>query len=132
MSPVSGNRLLQLAIWDDRLTRTIPLQQLLGSPGQQAPNFLAFSRQLWIHHAVMPSRLMPQPGDNRIEHAWCERGEMVVDLAMPVGARIIKRERYYRVIKPEVSKVYSSEDVLVLSIKSGHYGPWNESEQLKK
>ncbi len=31
----------------------------------------------------------------RIEHAWCERDEWVVDLAMPVGARIIEQELYY-------------------------------------
>ena len=62
----------------------------------------------------------------RIEHAWCERGETVVDLAMPVGARIIDRERYYRVIKPEVSKRYTSDDALLLSIRNSHHGPWGE------
>jgi len=68
----------------------------------------------------------------RIEHAWCERGEMVVDLAMPVGARIVERERYYRVVEPEVSKVNSSDDALLLSSNNGHDGPWHETEQLKK
>jgi hypothetical protein len=29
----------------------------------------------------------------RIEHAWCERGELVADLAMPLGARLIEREQ---------------------------------------
>jgi hypothetical protein len=63
----------------------------------------------------------------RIEHAWCERGETVVDLAMPVGARIIERAAYYRVIKPEIRKTYSSDDALILSIRNGHHGLWDES-----
>ncbi len=68
----------------------------------------------------------------RIEHAWCEWEGAVVDLAMPVGSRIIERERYYRAAQPEVSKVYSSDDALILSIKNMHDGPWDESEQLKE
>ena len=80
---------------------------------------------------VVHGTVMSEEVGKRIEHAWCERGDMVIDLAMPVGARIIERERYYRVITPEVSKVYSSEDALLLSVKNGHQGPWDESEQLK-
>jgi hypothetical protein len=82
--------------------------------------------------AVVHGTILSEKAGRRIEHAWCECGPMVVDLAMPVGSRIIKREQYYRVVKPEVSKVYSSDDALLLSIKNGHDGPWNESEQLKE
>jgi hypothetical protein len=56
---------------------------------------------------------------------------MVVELAVPVGARIIGREQYYRVVQPEVSKAYSSEQALVLAIWTAHDGPWDESEPLK-
>jgi hypothetical protein len=79
---------------------------------------------------VVHGSVMSEEVGKRIEHAWCEHGDIVVDLAMPVEARVVGRETYYRVIKPEVSKVYSSEDALVLSIKNGHQGPWDESEQL--
>jgi len=68
----------------------------------------------------------------RIDHAWCERGEFVVDLTRPVGARIVGREQYYRVLKAEISKKYSSDDALSLSVKNGHHGPWDESEQLEE
>lgn len=64
----------------------------------------------------------------RIEHAWSEWEEVVVDLALPVGSRIVERERYYRSAKPEVRKVYSRDDALILSIKYGHDGPWDDSE----
>lgn len=80
-----------------------------------------------VHGTVFSGEL-----EKRIEHAWCERGPLVVDLAMPVEVRVIEREQYYRVIRPEVSRRYSAEDALVLSIRNGHHGPWDESEQLKK
>jgi len=49
---------------------------------------------------------------------------------VPDGSRIIEREPYYRVVAPEISKVYSSDDALTLSAKNEHHGPWDESEQL--
>jgi hypothetical protein len=46
-----------------------------------------------------------------------------------VGARIIDREQCYWVAKPDVHRIYSSEDAVLLAIKNGHPGPWDESEQ---
>lgn len=66
----------------------------------------------------------------RIDHAWCERAGWVVDLAQPVGAKLIKRDQYYRVVQAEIRNKYSSEDALVLSLKHRHQGPWDESEKL--
>ncbi len=54
------------------------------------------------------------------------RDEVIVDLAMPVGPRIIEREQYYRVAKPEVSKSYSTNEALLLSFMNRHDGPWDE------
>jgi hypothetical protein len=68
----------------------------------------------------------------RIDHAWCERGDFVVDLARPIGARILNRDDYYRLAKPEVSAVYSSDDAMLLAMKNKHDGPWGESEQLNQ
>jgi hypothetical protein len=81
----------------------------------------------WV---VVHGTVLSEKVGKRIEHAWCERGENVVDLTMPVGSRIIERERYYRVVQPEIVRVYSSDDALLLSVKNGHQGPWDESEQL--
>jgi hypothetical protein len=92
----------------------------------------------WITEAkeldwgLVHGTVLSEKDGKRIDHAWCERGEVVVDLAMPVGARIIERECYYRVVQPEISKVYPSEDALVLSIRHGHHDPWDESKQLRK
>jgi hypothetical protein len=80
-----------------------------------------------VHGTVLSERV-----GKRIEHAWCERGGFVVDLALPVGARVVKRDVYYRVLKPEVSRAYSAEDALLMVIKNRHDGPWDESEQLKE
>lgn len=72
-----------------------------------------------IHGTVLSER-----AGKRIDHAWCQRDRFVVDLAMPVGSRIIEREQYYRVLKPEVSQRYSGDDALFMSIKHRHSGPW--------
>ena len=50
----------------------------------------------------------------QLKHAWCERGEAVVDLAMPVGMREFTREEYYRVLEPEITKKYPAELAVLL------------------
>jgi len=74
-----------------------------------------------VHGTVYSGEL-----EKRIEHAWCERGDKVVDLVMPVGHRIIDKDTYYRVVRPEVKKVYPSDDATFMVIKNGHDGPWEE------
>jgi len=66
----------------------------------------------------------------RLKHAWCERGEEVIDLAMPVGMRKFKRDHYYRVAEPEINKRYPDQYAVFLFLRNRHYGPWEESEQL--
>ena len=66
----------------------------------------------------------------RVKHAWCEHDDRVVDLTMPDAMRIIERAEYYRIFKPEVDRTYSSEDATLLMLRTGHDGPWDESEQL--
>jgi len=87
----------------------------------------ASKKQGWtlVHGTVLSGRL-----EKRIGHAWCERGEDVMDLAMPVGMRDFKRDEYYRTLKPEVSKRYSDQHAVFLFLRNRHYGPWEESEQL--
>jgi hypothetical protein len=79
----------------------------------------------WI---VVHGTVLSEKVGKRIDHAWCECEELVVDLAMPVGSRMIERERYYRVLKPEDCRAYSSEDALMLAIKNRHDGPWSDLE----
>jgi hypothetical protein len=55
-----------------------------------------------------------------------------VDLALPIGPRVVERDVDYRVLQVEVHKVYSAEDALLLMIKNRHDGPWDESEQPKE
>lgn len=78
-----------------------------------------------IHGTVLSNKV-----GKRIAHAWCEHGSRVVDLTLPVGSRIVERDEYYRITQPEISKVYSSDEALLLSVKNRHQGPWDESEQL--
>ena len=83
----------------------------------------------WV---VVHGTVLSEKAGKRIDHAWCERGGWVVDLALPVGARMIERERYCRVVQPEVRKVYTSEEAMLLAIKSRHDGPWDGPEQTKQ
>ena len=53
-----------------------------------------------------------------------------MDLAMPVGMRDFKRDKYYEILEPEVSKRYSAHHAVFLFLRNRHYGPWEESEQL--
>ena len=63
----------------------------------------------------------------RIEHAWCERGDVVVDLVQPAGSKIINRRRYYEDVKPEVHNMYPAMDAVVLAMQNGIHGPWHAS-----
>lgn len=81
--------------------------------------------QDWV---VVHGSVLSELAGKRIDHAWCERGEFVVDLAMPIGSRIIERERYYRVVNPEVGRVYSADEALLFAMKNRHDGPWDEFE----
>jgi len=49
---------------------------------------------------------------------------------MPVGARIVAKESYYRTVKPDVSKTYSADEAISLRFKNRQDGPWNDDEQL--
>jgi hypothetical protein len=128
-------RLMLEACSDDHAQVVADKEDLLG----QDWTGLCYTAALrWVRKAedqdwtVVHGTVLSERAGNRIEHAWCERGNLVVDLAMPVGARIIERERYYRVVQPEVRKSYSSDDVILLAIKNRHDGPWDETEQLKE
>lgn len=68
--------------------------------------------------------------EKRIDHAWCERGDIIVDLTLPVEVRVSERGHYYRNVRPEISNLYSSQHALMLSLRNQHQGPWDESEQL--
>lgn len=75
---------------------------------------------LIVHGTVWSDQLQ-----KRIEHAWCERVGFVVDLALPVGRRIVPKETYYGAAKPVVSKTYSADEAQRLALKHRHDGPWD-------
>ena len=103
-------------------------QDFTGDCYRAAYSWASASRgQGWtvVHGTVMSERT-----GKRMNHAWCERGEDVMDLAMPVGMRDFKRDKYYEILEPEVSKRYSAHHAVFLFLRNRHYGPWEESEQL--
>lgn len=120
---------------DDELTEGETSEDLLeqdwtGECYRAAINWVRVAEEAdWV---VVHGTILVDISGKRIDHAWCERGEIIVDLARPIGSRMIERKQFYRVLKPEISKAYSTTDALMLSVKNRHHGPWDEAEQLKK
>lgn len=79
---------------------------------------------LVVHGTVWSEEL-----EKRIDHAWCERKDFVVEMTLPVEHRIIAKDTYYRTTKPEVRKIYSGEEARDLALKHKHDGPWDEDGQ---
>jgi hypothetical protein len=105
----------------------LPRQDFAGDCYRAAVKWASASkRQGWtvVHGTVRNLEV------GRLNHAWCERDGNVIDLATPVGMREFKRDEYYRILEPEVSKRYPAEHARLLFIRNRHYGPWDESEQL--
>ncbi len=85
----------------------------------------ALKRQGWtlVHGIVLNAQV------GQLKHAWCERGEAVVDLAMPVGMREFTREEYYRVsarhasalpqVRHAVDRIQRHLDPLMSKIRVG-------------
>lgn len=42
--------------------------------------------------------------------------------------RVVERETFYRVLKPEIDRTYQADVALWLSFKNKHDGPWGEVE----
>ncbi len=79
-----------------------------------------------VVHATVQRATDPKP----FGHAWCENEHVVVDLTLDVDSRIIEKHTYRDVFNPMIDKKYSSLDASFLSVKNGHHGPWDDSEQL--
>lgn len=54
-------------------------------------------------------------------HAWAEKSGQVYDPSTDVT---LSADEYYKMLKAKDIKKYKYHDMLVKSVKSGHYGPW--------
>jgi len=112
----------------DRSTEELLQQDWSGRCYEAAWNWIMSSKErVWL---VVHGKVWTDRFDKPMGHAWCEHADIVVDLTRPVGERIIGRERYYMAVNV-VDKTYSSIDAKLLSGKNGHFGPWEEWEQLE-
>ena len=73
-----------------------------------------------VHGTVLSDKV-----GKRIDHAWCERGKVVVDLVQPIGSKRVARKLYYQAFKPEVNSVYPAVDAMFLAMKEKQHGPWH-------
>lgn len=58
-----------------------------------------------------------------IDHAWVEIGDTVYECVLD---KTCSKEVYYRIIAVEVSKVYTFDETIEMSLKHRTYGPWHE------
>jgi len=63
--------------------------------------------------------------DSRIDHAWIEIGDEVID---PTAGVKMNKIRYYSITKAEADAKYSEIDTLVNAVRSGNGGPWTKAE----
>ncbi len=77
-----------------------------------------------VHSTVYSGAL-----EKRIEHAWCERNGVVVDLTMPAGSKVFSEASFYTTVDPAVSFRYSHDEALFISIKTRNDGPWTDVER---
>jgi len=62
----------------------------------------------------------------RIGHAWCEQGNVVMDLSNNQTI-ILDKKRYYKFGKIEEKDIkrYTPKEAAKEMLKSGHFGPWD-------
>ena len=71
-------------------------QDFTGDCYRAAYSWASASRgQGWT---LVHGTVLSESAGKRMNHAWCERGEDVMDLAMPVGMRDFKRDKYYEIL----------------------------------
>lgn len=71
-----------------------------------------------VHGSILSIR----PGRRkRILHAWIEDDGDVID---PTQGVTINKKDYYRLVGAKPSAKYTFEQMAVLAIRSGHWGPW--------
>ena len=64
-----------------------------------------------------------------IAHAWCELGDEVFDYSD--GKHFVgRKEKYYEIGKITKVVKYSALEACKLMLKTGHFGPWDNSVSL--
>lgn len=69
-------------------------------------------------------------GDNRvIDHAWCEKGDLVYDAVLD---KELPKIFYYKMFRAEIGKFYGTKkDIYDMALKYETYGPWHEIDDSK-
>ena len=65
---------------------------------------------------------------SRFDHAWVEKHGKVID---PTTGTEMRKARYYRLMDVRPLARYTAEQAMINCIRSGHHGPWGDSERHK-
>ena len=61
----------------------------------------------------------------RIGHAWCEVGGVVIDRSNGNDI-LMSRDRYYEIGEIIDPVKYTHEEAISMMVDTGHFGPWEE------
>lgn len=86
--------------------------------GQDAPG-----RYTLVHGNIRNLRQ-----DHSVNHAWVEEGDIVHEVSKGCQLQFMKTEYYERHSVKNVRQ-YSYEEALIASLRTRHYGPWDEIER---
>jgi hypothetical protein len=87
--------------------------KFVSAHGQDAPD-----RYVLVHGNVAKLEQ-----DEAVNHAWVEEGDIVHEVSKGRHRKFSKRS-YYERYDVKNTRRYSFEEALIVSVKSGHYGPW--------
>jgi hypothetical protein len=78
-----------------------------------------------VHGTVMKN------DGTRIDHAWCERGEEVVDLTQSSNGTPFQKRKYFANSSAIAEYRYSADDIAFIGLTTGHSGPWTDVDRAK-
>jgi len=62
----------------------------------------------------------------RIDHAWCECGDVVFDSTIHFVGR---KEKYYKIGNAKIKSKYTYKEAIEMAVKIGTYGDWSKEEK---
>ena len=66
--------------------------------------------------------------DHSVNHAWIEEGDIVHEVSKGRHLQFIKSD-YYKLHGVKNVRQYSHEEALIASLRTRHYGPWDEIDR---
>lgn len=111
------------------ISESIPEANKNGDCYIQAYNYISNNPKVVLVHGLVH-------GQGALEgiiynHAWCEDGNKIIDMTLPVKLqKSLSKDLYYAIGQIETVHKYTYEEMIEKVVEEGTYGPWDP--KLKK